>query len=145
MGKKGKGKKAEFLVDEAALAPFEVQVNDIIDTPLGVSATVIGVRDGALWLNWPGGIQSPASPAPQKTKNKDDLATYGYNRRPQSAHIQRAIDQRLLAQYQQRRYGGPGPKTAAIKLPLGPHGAAGSAAFQAYAASAMPMRPQTAP
>jgi hypothetical protein len=145
MGKKGTGKKVEFLVDEEALKPFDVAVNDIIDTPLGVSATVIGVRDGALWLNWPGGIQSPASPAPQKTKNKDDLATYGYNRRPQSAHIQRAIDQRLALQYQQRRYGGPGPKTAAIKLPLGPHGAAGSAAFQAYAANALPVRPQTAP
>jgi len=145
MGKKGKGKKVEFLVDEAALKPFEVAINDIIDTPLGVSATVIGVKEGALWLRWPGGIESPASPAPQKTKNKEDLATYGYNRRPQSAHIQRSIDERLLAAYQQRRYGGPGPKTAAIKLPLGPHGAAGSAAFQAYAATALPQRPQTAP
>ena len=96
MGKKGKGKKVEFLVDEAALKPFEVAINDIIDTPLGVSATVIGVKEGALWLRWPGGIESPASPAPQKTKNKEDLATYGYNRRPQSAHIQRSIDERLL-------------------------------------------------
>ena len=46
------------------------------------------------------------------------------------------------AQYQQRRYGLPGPKTAALRLPLGPHGAAGSAAFAAFAAQ---NRPQTAP
>ena len=95
MGKKGKGKKVDFLVDEEALKPFDLAMGDIVATPLGVTATVIGVKEGALWLNWPGGIQSPASPAPQNTKNKADLATYGYNRRPQSAHIQRSIDERL--------------------------------------------------
>ena len=116
MGKKGKGKKVEFLTDDASLAPFEVGVNDIIATPLGVTATVIGVRDGALWLKWPGGIESPASPAPAKARNKSELETYGYSRRPQSAHIQRSIDERLRAQYQQRRYGAPGPRTAALKV-----------------------------
>jgi hypothetical protein len=44
-------------------------------------------------------------------------------------------------QYQARRYGLPGPKTAALKLPLGPHGATGSAAFAAFATQ----RPATAP
>jgi len=144
MGKKGKGKKVDFLVDADSLAPFEVQVRDMINTPLGVQATVIGVRDGALWLEWPGGIQSPASPQPAKAKNKVELETYGYSRRPPSAHIQRSIDERLRASYEQRRYGKPGPKTAAIKLPLGPHGAAGSAAFAAFAANSPP-RPFTAP
>lgn len=95
MGKKGKGKKVDFLVDADSLAPFEVQVRDMINTPLGVQATVIGVRDGALWLEWPGGIQSPASPQPAKAKNKVELETYGYSRRPPSAHIQRSIDERL--------------------------------------------------
>jgi hypothetical protein len=94
MPKKGKWKKVEFLVDAEALAPFDVAVNDIIETPLGVTCTVIGVRDGALWLQWPGGIVSPASPAPAKATNKTELQTYGYNRRPQSAHIQRSIDDR---------------------------------------------------
>lgn len=116
MGKKGKGKKVEFLTDSAALAPFEVEMNDIIATPLGVTCTVIGVKDGALWLKWPGGIESPASPAPAKARNKSELETYGYSRRPQSAHIQRSIDERLRAQYQQRRYGAPGPRTAALKV-----------------------------
>jgi len=143
MGKKGKGKKVEFLTDAASLKPFEVSANDMVSTPLGVHATVIGVREGALWLKWPGGIESPASPAPQKARNKAELETFGYSRRPQSAHIQRAIDDRLQAQYQQRRYGGPGPKTAALKLPLGPHGAAGSSAFAAFANSNV--RPATAP
>ena len=95
MGKKGKGKKVEYLTDKDALAPFDVDVDDMIATPLGVFATVIGVREGSLWLKWPGGIESPASPAPAKAKNKQELETFGYNRRPQSAHIQRSIDTRL--------------------------------------------------
>lgn len=146
MGKKGKGKAPAFLTDDDALKPFDCQVRDIIATPLGVEATVVGVKDGSLWLEWPGGIVSPASPAPAKAKSKMELSTFGYNRRPQSAHIQRAIDERLKMQYQARRYGGPPPRTAAIKLPLGPNGMQGSAAFAQFAASDMvKQRPQTAP
>lgn len=43
-GKKGKGKKKEFAVDPAELKHFDVRVNDIIQTPLGVLATVIGME-----------------------------------------------------------------------------------------------------
>ena len=118
MGKKGKGKAPAFLTDAEALKPFDCDVRDIIKTPLGVTATVVGVKDGSLWLEWPGGIVSPASPAPAKAKSKEDLATFGYSRRPPSAHIQRSIDERLRAQYQARRYGAPPPRTAAIRLPL---------------------------
>ena len=64
MGKKGKGKAPAFLTDAEALKPFDCDVRDIIKTPLGVTATVVGVKDGSLWLEWPGGIVSPASPAP---------------------------------------------------------------------------------
>ena len=97
MPKKGKGgkDKATFLIDDEALSPFGVQFRDIINTPLGVQATVVGVKSGQLWLEWPGKIQSPASPAPEKVKTKAELQAYGYSRRPQSAHIQRAIDERL--------------------------------------------------
>ena len=42
-GKKGKGKKKEMLTSEADLKHFEVRVNDIIQTPLGVLANVIGM------------------------------------------------------------------------------------------------------
>ena len=125
-----------------ALLGFIVAATWMIATPLGVQATVVGVKDGSLWLSWPGGIISPASPAPSKAKDKTQLEAFGYSRRPQSAHIQRSIDDRLRAQYEQRRYGGPGPKTAALKLPLGPNGAVGSAAFAAFAAQG---RPMTAP
>ena len=103
MGKKGKGKKVEYLTDKDALAPFDVDVDDMISTPLGVFATVIGVREGALWLKWPGGIESPASPAPAKAKNKQELETFGYNRRPQSAHIQRSIDTRTRVSSHRKR------------------------------------------
>ena len=95
MGKKGKGKKVDFLTTPEALAPFDMQVRDIVDTPLGVQATVVGVKDGALWVQWKGGIVTPASPAPTRAKTKSELETYGYARRPQSAHIQRSIDERL--------------------------------------------------
>ena len=42
-GKKGKGKKKEMCTAEADLKHFDVRVNDIIQTPLGVLATVIGM------------------------------------------------------------------------------------------------------
>ena len=109
----------------------------------------MGVRDGALWLQWPGGLISPATPAPQKVVNKEGLETYGYYRRPQSAHIQRSIDEREDALYNHRRYGKPAPPTAQFRLPLGPHGPQGSQKFAAYAAeTANPgsiLRPSTAP
>ena len=144
-GKKGKGKGPAFLDTPEALAPFGVNVRDIISTPLGVEATVVGVKDHALWLRWPGGIVSPASPAPQKAKSKAELEAFGYKRQPQSSHIQREIDERSASQYQQRLYGGPGPKTANITLPQGPNGSVGSAAFAAFAASEAAKRPLTAP
>lgn len=136
MPKKGKGKKGpELLVDDEALAPFEVKVNDMIKSPLGVVCTVMGVKDGQLIVQWPGGAVTPA--APGGAVDKAGLKEYGYSRRPQSAHIQRSIDERVKAQYMQRRYGAPGPKTAAMRLPLGP----GSAAFQMYASGGMPAPP----
>ena len=85
----------EFLVTPEALAPFDVNVRDIIQTPLGVQATVVGVRDGALWLQWPGGIVSPATPQPEQAASKEKLLEFGYARRPESAHVQRSIDERL--------------------------------------------------
>ena len=59
--KKGgkKGKKGPSLVTDAeALRPFDVNVRDIISTPLGVETTVVGVKDGALMVQWPGGLIS---------------------------------------------------------------------------------------
>ena len=131
-GKKGKKGKVEYLVTPEALAPFACQANDIIATPLGVECTVVGVREGSLWLKWPGGLLSPATPAPEKAHTVDALELYGYSRRPQSAMIQRSIDERENALYENRRYGKPLPKTAKIPLPLGPHGKDGSERFAAY-------------
>ena len=149
-GKKGKkGKGAALEVTPEALAPFGVAVRDLVATPLGVQATVVGVKEGALMLQWPGGLVSPATTAPQKVKDKQGLELYGYSRRPQSAHIQRSIDEREAALYKQRRYGGPAPPTAQYRLPLGPHGVNGSQQYSAYLAeSANPgsiLRPATAP
>ena len=138
-GKKGKGKAAAFLTDADALAPFECSLRDIIQTPLGVRGTVIGVRDGVLWLRWPGNIEAPTPP---KCKTAADLASYGYVRRPTSAHIQRSIDERVQANFEQRWYGRAGPRTAAIKLPM----PAGTPAFTAFSTMPSPTkRPQTAP
>ena len=81
---------------------------------------------------WPGGLVSAATCAPQKVHDKAGLEAYGYHRRPQSAHIQRSLDEREKALYQHRRYGKPPPPTAQYRLPLGPHGAQGSQQFAAY-------------
>ncbi len=124
--KKGKGgKKVSLLTDDAALAPFECKLRDMIQTPLGVQCEVIGVKDGVLWLRWPGKLEAPAPPT---ATNKAELNSYGYFRRPASAHIQRSIDERARANYEQRWYGAPGPKTAALKLPM----PSGSPAFSAF-------------
>lgn len=138
--KKGKGgKKKEFLTDAASLAPYGVNVRDIIKTPLGVEVTVLGVNklDGLLWVKWPGNVESPV---PSKAKTKTDMEAFGYVRRPQSAHIQRSIDDRLKSYFNQRYYGGPGPKTAAMRLPW-PDGSPAYAALQPIDR----VRPVTAP
>lgn len=138
MGKKGKGKKGkgkvEYLTTPDALKPFDMKANDIVTTPLGVECTVHGVRNGSLFLKWPGGLISAATAAPDKVKSKEELATYGYYQRPASAHIQRSIDDRETALYNHRRYGAPRPKTADVRLPLGPHGVNGTERFTMYKA-----------
>ena len=131
--KKGKGGKVTYETTDEALAPFGVKLRDMIATPLGVMATVVGVHNGSLYLEFPGKLISPATCAPQKVHDKTGMEAYGYTRRPQSAHIQRSIDEREHALYEHRRYGKPAPKTAQFRLPLGPHGAEGSQKFQAYA------------
>lgn len=113
-GKKGKGKKAEMETTGPAMEAFGVHLNDIVMTPLGVNATVLGVSSGALWLQFPGQIKAPLPP---KATNKNEMESYGYVKRPQSAHIQRSIDERTRQLFQQRYYNGPGPKTAAMHLP----------------------------
>ena len=75
-GKKGK-KGAAFDMTPAALAPFGMAVNDIVATPLGVECTVHGVKDGALYLKWPGGLISPATTAPTKVRTQEHLENYG--------------------------------------------------------------------
>ena len=80
--KKGKGKKVELATDAASLKPFGVEVNDIIQTPLGVECTVVGlnVGEGVLVLKWPGDSQSAM---PSKCKTKADMEAFGYHRKPQ--------------------------------------------------------------
>lgn len=102
-GKKGKKGKAPPLdVSPEALSIFGVALGDMIATPLGVQCTVVGVRDGALFLQWPGGIISAATPAPQQAGDKKGLEAFGYHRRPESAHIQRRIDERERQLYDHR-------------------------------------------
>ena len=115
-GKKGKGSKVAFSKDADKLAPYGCSGEDIIVTPLGVEATVLGVneKDGLLWLQWPGKITSPL---PTKAKSKADMEKYGYYRKGGWAIIQRSIDSRALQEFNHKFYGAPPPKTAAMKLP----------------------------
>jgi hypothetical protein len=75
---------------------------------------VVGVSKGDLWLEFPGKILSPL---PTKAKTREDMVAYGYVRRPDSAHIERSIMTRQGAIFEQRFYRGPGPQTAAMRLP----------------------------
>ena len=86
---------------------------DIIVTPLGVEATVLGVneKDGLLWLQWPGKITSPL---PTKAKSKADMEKYGYYRKGGWAIIQRSIDSRALQEFNHKFYGAPPPKKSAF-------------------------------
>ena len=115
-GKKGKGSKVAFSKDADKLAPYGCSGDDIIVTPLGVEATVLGVneKDGLLGLQWPGKITSPL---PTKAKSKADMEKYGYYRKGGWAIIQRSIDSRALQEFNHKFYGAPPPKTAAMKLP----------------------------
>eukprot|EP00967_Tisochrysis_lutea_P086499 scaffold121944_cov37-Tisochrysis_lutea.AAC.2 len=45
------------------------------------------------------------------------MEAYGYVRRPDSDHIQKSIMMRENEIFEQRFYHGPGPKTAAMRLP----------------------------
>ena len=119
--------------DEATLAPWAVRCHDILRTPLGVDAVVLGVSKKQLWLRYPGDVKAPL---PADAKTRDDLVRFGYTRRGEAAHIQRTLDERENLLFEQRYFGGPGPKTADIVLPE-PKGAE-------YAPHATLARPATA-
>lgn len=73
------------------------------------------------WRAWtaPGHttLTSPTYTPVAQAKTKEDMEAYGYVRRPDSAHIERSIMVRQSAIFEQRFYRGPGPKTAAMRLP----------------------------
>ena len=54
---------------------------------------------------------------PPKCQSKADMEAFGYVRKPDSAHIQRRLDERTEKVYQHKFYGGLMPTTAAMKLP----------------------------
>ena len=103
----------------------------------GVYATVLGVSKGELWIQWPGEIKSPL---PSKAKCKQDMETYGYFRMPNWAHIQRSIDERSCALFNQKYKGGPPPRQSAMWLPNYTSASAGAAAGPGVSE-----RPMTAP
>ena len=132
-GKKAGGKKQDFDTSSEALGIFGLNKYDILDTPLGVEATVVGVVKGKLWIEWPGAIKGPL---PDKATCKAEMEVYGYKRRPTWAHIQRSIDDRQRALFHQRYNGGAGPLTSAMRLPT---------YTGADAMSLSNVRPKTAP
>lgn len=135
---KGKDKGPEMLTDAAAFAPWDIELNDEITTPLGATVIAIGVKGGLLIVRWPGGYecasgldvkkhekaeinQLTSPPVPDFAKDKGQLEQWGYERRPQSRHIQRSIDQRWKSDLQWKRdakqYGLPtSPRKSALTL-----------------------------
>jgi len=113
-GKKKKGGEGScLLTDLQSLQPFGVYLHQAIITPLGVEATVLGVANGQLWLEWPGRIQAPLSiPQSAELDSMPDAALL-----PTSRQIQKALDNRSQLTHEQKFYGGPGPRSATL-LPV---------------------------
>ena len=112
--KKSKTKVSELETHGPALEVFGVKVDDIMQTPIGVEATVLGVRKGTLWVEFPGGVEAPL---PAKATNQSEMEGYGYAKAPKSRLIQHRIDQRAGVVFREKYCGGPAPETAAIDLP----------------------------
>ena len=56
-------------------------------------------------------------PLPALAKTKDEMAQWGYMRRPESRHVQRSIDQRWRRDYQLRVYGPELPRWSGAPRP----------------------------
>lgn len=64
---KGKEKGPEMLTDKESLAPWAVELDDAITTPLGTVVTVIGTKANKLWVRWPGGQECALASAAECT------------------------------------------------------------------------------
>jgi hypothetical protein len=78
-----------YNTEPEALAPFECAARDIIITPLGVEATVLGVKNSQLWLLWKGGVEASIGAA----KSAAELKEQGYQRKDAAAHLQRRTEE----------------------------------------------------
>ena len=87
MGKKDEG----YAEEPEALAPWEVKAGDIVETRLGVTATVLGVKSKQLWLLFNGGPQGGVE-SPIAASNASELREQGYKIKEDAAHMQRRAD-----------------------------------------------------
>lgn len=80
-----------------ALGRYGLGARDLIQTPLGVNATVLGVhkKTGILHLMYPGKVKAPL---PTAVHDKESMERYGYKRRPNWAHIERRMLELSLLQ-----------------------------------------------
>lgn len=94
-GRKGKARAPAFYTGDQDLAPFGFKLRDIVQTPLGLKGTVIGVKydspenreSARLWVEYPGGKQSPLEPRLQA----GFIGQHGYRRCPEAEHIWRDV------------------------------------------------------
>jgi hypothetical protein len=104
MGKKDEG----YAEEPEALAPWEVKAGDIVETRLGVTATVLGAKSKQLWLLFNGGPQGGVE-SPIAASNADELREQGYKIKEDAAHMQRRADRESEAkrshgeEYRRRR------------------------------------------
>lgn len=92
-GKKGKAKEPDYqTADNFLLDVFGVRQRDIVRTPLGMEGEVLGTKTPdkddpstwRLWLGYPNGFKAPIDP-----RNKDEMASRGYRKASDSAHVVR--------------------------------------------------------
>lgn len=92
-GGKKKAKEPDYqTTDQYLFDVFGVRQKDIVRTPLGMEGEVLGTKTPdkedpstwRLWLGYPNGFKAPIDP-----RNKDEMASRGYRKASESAHVVR--------------------------------------------------------
>ncbi|GLC45026.1 hypothetical protein PLESTB_001460700 [Pleodorina starrii] len=104
MPKKAK-KGPPLITAEEDLAAFGFKLSDIVRTPLGITATVIGVKyeaaddksSGRVWVKYENGHEAPLEPK----LNAGFMSALGYRKCSEADHIRRDVGAHMAEQKKQ--------------------------------------------
>uniref|UniRef100_A0A7S0V546 Uncharacterized protein n=1 Tax=Polytomella parva TaxID=51329 RepID=A0A7S0V546_9CHLO len=100
MVKKSKKKGPTLITTPEDISSFGFQLNDIVRTPVGLTATVIGVKydspeakeTGRVWVKYENGHEAPLEPR----LGSGFMNQLGYRRCGEADHIRRDVTQHAL-------------------------------------------------